>query len=177
MTQLGPAPSPSVLGTANRRFSRSCASMGNTTTVNTTRILGLWVPAECFLRGTVIHITTLIATASGIVRLSIGGSGNVVQGGVILTLTTAPGMNSYLTSDAVVANDGGLITRVDWSGAWVGTGVDATALAAVSSDTLFIQPLNFVELSTNGSFVVTHATMSVVSGGSSPRTYQEKLAV
>jgi len=177
MTQLGPAPNPSQLGVANRRFSSMrVAAASASQSYATTRILGMWVPAECFRKGTVIDIMAKSSSLTAALKLSIGGPGTAVGLGTLLT-TTAPATQSVLSSRVVQTSDG-LLSTFFWNYVWISDSASVDSTFANDTISIPIQPLNFVELYTSGTYTIPLAEMVLTPGGSSQfRGYQEVLTI
>jgi len=133
-------------------------SQAGSRTLGTKRAVGMWVPAEAFRRGTVIRATGSGA-ASAIYVLNIGGVGTAEAGqGVTLSWTTAPATLHMFNLFAVQTRDGSLPT-FDSGGGYAG----ATSLGVTTASYVpFIQPLNFVSISTSGSFVIDSLTLEVL---------------
>jgi hypothetical protein len=116
------------------------------------------VPAECFRRGTLIRIVTNGPTNSTILRVSIGGDGTAVAAGVVALNFTGPAAAAAGLFTLQQETDG-LAPTFRATGVWSGaTSLEATTATA----TVFIQPLNFVELSTGGTFTIDHASIEVL---------------
>jgi len=158
-------------------YASRCHTAG--TSLVSTRIIGLWVPAEMFGNGGFIEVRIGTTTDSATFQLSIGGDGNSVGGGVIDTWTAGPLSFTHMLRSRVVFEGTGPYDFVSKSnfggGSWFGiTGAPALGYTA----SVHTQPLNFVELSTVGTFTIQHASILVV-GPDSPtlRTPMGKVSV
>lgn len=168
MTQLLSPPSVARGYTPNERFPAMRSVRATTSTYTTQRILGLWVPGEMFRRGTTFIIEAhSITTAATVVNFNIGGRGTSRALGVNIALTAADAVSTVNVARVMfIQESDGLIPTIRLAGSWNGDGgnSDGSAMMVTSSTAVFIQPLNFVEISTNGTFPISFASLEVIPG-------------
>lgn len=141
----------------------------------TARVLGLWVPQEAFRRGTCIVVTGGTTTASAIFSLGIGGNAAAARTGVLQTFTTAPATTVGFRLTCQQETDG-LITTFRTGGFFAGG--TSLVVSTVQNTAVFLQPMNYVELSTGGTFTVDNVTIEVFPPQRTTQLgYQELLAV
>lgn len=174
MTEAAPAPGRLIPSTGRRSPPiYRVTKPGTTVSHATKRVLGMWVPAEAFRRGTVIRLSGQSATASTIFRLSIGGPSNIINPGVALTFSTGPAAAANFDLRAVQRADG-INPTFDSAGYFVGgTSLPQTTATSVP----FIQPLNYVEVNTNGTFTLVGVMLEVIPQQYTNQPYQEVLDV
>jgi len=143
------------------------------TSFATKRVLGLWVPGDVLRRGTVIRFSGSTSTTSAIFRLGIGGDASANVLGVLNNWTTAPAAAVGFVLMATQRTDG-LIPTFDTGGFYSG----ATSLTvSTGTFTPFIQPMNYIEVSTSGTFTCFGCVLEVIPPQYNHRSYQEMLDV
>lgn len=159
MTQLSqPADMERVMRRGPKQTIYRVTRPDQLTSFSSKRVLGMWVPAEAFRRGTIIRAFGASSTASTIIRLSIGGPGTGV----------AQGVNSQQTGPAAATQFDLRLTQVteafnSTNHVWTGIFAGATSLSVSSGNQLSnIQPLNFVEMSTVGTFSLAGCGLEVI---------------
>jgi hypothetical protein len=161
MTQSNPTPGlglPQVARRSPRQVVYRVQQSGPAVAFATARVLGLWVPAEAFRRGTVIRWQAHCPTNSTVFILSIGGPGSTTINQGVTSTWTGPAAAGYNTYTLTQSKDG-IIPTMDSGGFWGG----ATGLAVTSGTiTPFIQPLNWVQVATNGTFNIVGAVLEVI---------------
>lgn len=162
-------PSHTMRMAPNRRFPYASVAMGRNS-VNVPingRVLGLWVPAQCFRRGTIIRMSAQTDTTGASLQVTIGGDGKNSGIGAFVWGHTGPGGTSVHFNAEMVQVSDGFMTR--WSGGSVeaanSTGTVTTG-PGVTSFNVPIQPMNFVELLNSGGTTINmySATLEVISG-------------
>lgn len=137
------------------------------------RVLGMWVPAEAFRRGTIIRFTGQSSTNSAIFKLGIGGPATAISLGVQLTFTTGPAAPVGFDLRATQRTEG-FIPTFDSSGFFSG----ATSLVvSTGTFTPFIQPLNYVEIVTSGTFTIVGGILEVIPPQWNSRAREEMFDV
>jgi hypothetical protein len=133
----------------------------------------MWVPQEVFRRGTIIRFSGATSTASAIFRLGIGGPGSANVLGVLNNWTTAPAAAVGFVLTATQRNEGHIPT-FDTGGYFAG----ATSIVVTTGTfSPFIQPLNYIEVSTSGTFTCFGCVLEVIPPQYNHRSYQEILDV
>lgn len=161
MTQLSPAlVSPPSLPRVQRMASGiyRVTQSQVATSFATKRVLGMWVPADAFRKGTIITVAGASSTASPLIRLSIGGPGNTLNGGVSLSWTTGPAAACAFRLTATQRADG-ILPTFDTSGFFSGA---TSSVVTTGTFVPFIQPLNFVEMNCSGTFTLFGCVLEVI---------------
>lgn len=138
---------------------RALQNTGGAVSYASKRVLGLWVPAEAFRRGTLIRFTGHSATNSPIFRLSVGGDGRTANAGVSFSFTTGPAAACGFDLRMIQRLDKLANVTLDSSGFFSG----ATSLVVTAATaSVHIQPLTYVEINTNGTFTLGGCILEVI---------------
>lgn len=173
MTQLLSPPGVARNYTTNRRFPALRSIRATNISHATKRILGLWVPGEMFRKGTTFIIEIHSATTATVVNFNVGGPGTSRAAGVNIALSTSDAVATVNVARVMFTQEtDGLITTLRLAGHWNGDGgnSDGSGMMTTSSTSVFVQPLNFVEVSTNGTFTIAFASLDVIPGVGAQRS-------
>lgn len=179
MTQLGVlSPNTNPMSSGSRRFSQMLTGRGNNLAASTNRVLGMWVPAECFVVGTKIEFSIGVTTSGATPRLGIGGDASAVGLGVLSPNVTGPAVTGWAGRATMCQISEGCIVSFESTFEYLTNSTTvANSVGAGSVVAVFIQPLNFVELHFSSSARHAQAWLSVTAGPSAGSKWQQTLSV